>query len=236
LRAATLSFVCSENDRELAQKRFGGRAAVIPNAVELPRSCGTPSAQEALLFVGSLGYGPNRDAADWMIEHIWPLIRERKPNARFLIAGANPEALSGRGAEGVECLGFVPDLAPVYAQARLVVCPLRSGSGTRVKLLEAAAHARAIVSTSIGAEGISFVDGRDALIRDEPAAFASACVDLLEDAERATGLGLAARAFVQDGYSRSAVIERATRLVAAEMERHAPSAESPACAERGRRA
>jgi len=106
----------------------------------------------------------------------------------------------------VSFLGFVDDLDSWYARARVVCCPISHGSGTRVKIIEAAAHARAIVSTSMGAEGLNFRDGREILLRESPSALADACVELLNDPSRADHLGRAARARAAERYERSAVV------------------------------
>jgi glycosyltransferase involved in cell wall biosynthesis len=209
-RAAAVGFVCSEVDRRWASRWLGGRFLVAPNAVSVPVE--PPPVQDGaptLLFVGFAGYEPNRDAADWMIESVWPLVHRRLPDARLLIAGDQPQRLRSWPAApaGVELLGFVPDLAPVYSRAQVVVCPVRSGSGTRVKLLEAAAQARALVSTRIGAEGIDFEDGKSIVFAERAEDFADACVALLREPARARQMGGAAWQLVRRLYSRDAVID-----------------------------
>ncbi len=141
------------------QERRAAQAATLVPAAPPAMEQAAPT----LLFVGFAGYEPNRDAADWMVGSIWPMVKREVPEARLLIVGDKPERLRcwRTAPAGVHLLGFVPDLAPVYAGSQVVVCPVRSGSGTRVKLLEAAAQARALVSTRIGAEGIEFEDGKD---------------------------------------------------------------------------
>ena len=152
-RAADLGFVCSEIDQRRAASFLGGEFRTAPNAVDVPETPmpldrGPPS----VLFVGFFGYEPNRDAADWFIDDIWPRILEQMPEAQLRIAGSQHGRLQARGKElrNVELLGFVPDLVAEYARSHVFVCPIRSGSGTRVKLLEAAAYARPIVSTRMG--------------------------------------------------------------------------------------
>jgi hypothetical protein len=208
-QAATLGFVCSETDRRWARQWLGGNFVAAPNAVEVPAA--PPAMEQAaptLLFVGFAGYEPNRDAADWMVGSIWPMVKREVPEARLLIVGDKPERLRcwRTAPAGVHLLGFVPDLAPVYAGSQVVVCPVRSGSGTRVKLLEAAAQARALVSTRIGAEGIEFEDGKDIVMADKAATFAAACVSLLREPARARQMGRSAWELVRQFYSRDAVI------------------------------
>lgn len=215
-RAATLGFVCSDIDQRRAESFMGGKFHAVPNAVMVPHAPlplqeGSPT----LLFVGFFGYEPNCDAADWFIASIWPRILAEAPHARLLVAGALPERLKahGRLPQGVQLLGFVPDLEPVYAGAHVVVCPVRSGSGTRVKLLEAAAYARPIVSTTVGAEGIDFEHSRSVMLCDDPIAFAKACVALLADRARADEMGRSAWQLARSRYSREAVIEQIRKHV-----------------------
>ena len=210
-RAADLGFVCSEIDQRRAASFLGGEFRTAPNAVEVPEEPmpldrGPPS----VLFVGFFGYDPNRDAADWFIDDVWPRVQERMPEARLRIAGARQERLGARGKElrNIEVLGFVPDLVPEYRRAHVFVCPIRSGSGTRVKLLEAAAYARPIVSTRLGAEGIDFKHGNSAMLADSADDFARSCVELLVDRQRAADFGRNAWELIRRRYARSSVIER----------------------------
>jgi glycosyltransferase involved in cell wall biosynthesis len=210
-RAADLGFVCSDIDQHRAANFLGGEFRTAPNAVEVPETPmpldgGPPS----VLFVGFFGYDPNRDAADWFIDDIWPRILEQMPEARLRIAGSRHERLRAHGKElrNVELLGFVPDLIAEYARSHVFVCPIRSGSGTRVKLLEAAAYARPIVSTRLGAEGIDFEHGESAMVVDSVDDFARSCLELLADRARAARLGSNAWELVRRCYARSSVIER----------------------------
>ncbi len=132
------------------------------------------------------------------------------PEAQLRVAGSRHERLQARGKElrNVELLGFVPDLVAEYARSHVFVCPIRSGSGTRVKLLEAAAYARPIVSTRLGAEGIDFEHGNSAMLVDGVDDFARSCVELLVDRERAARLGASGWELVRRRYARSSVIER----------------------------
>lgn len=222
-KAAALSrimFVCSDADRRhLRRIGFGQNIAVIPNALRLPDAIPGVVEDRTLLFIGTYQYRPNRDAAERLISRIWPLIRARAPEARLLVAGKSPDAIpSFAGAPaGVTFTGFVPDLDRLYAQSRLVVCPLTVGGGTRVKLLEAASYARPMVSTRIGAEGLDFVDGQEILLRDGDAAFAEICVRLLHEDGLCATLGTAARAKMAAIYDAEKIQERIADLMLAKM-------------------
>jgi glycosyltransferase involved in cell wall biosynthesis len=159
-------------------------------------------------------YPPNVDAALWFCERIWPQLRRRLPDLHFTIVGRNPDprvvALGRR--QGVVVTGEVADVRPYLAGCRCVVVPLRSGGGTRLKILEAMAMARPVVSTALGAEGLAITPGRDILIADEAERFATHVVDLLGSAERALLLGQAGRRLVEDRYGWSGCLAGLDRL------------------------
>lgn len=200
---STLAFVCSRTDEaHLRSLRFPAQVETVPNAVAIPAELPAMAAVPTVLYLGSYHHPPNILAAERLIGRIWPRIRARLPQARLLIAGADSERLPSRrtGAAGVEFVGFVDDLAGLYARTRVVCAPITTGSGTRLKLLEAAAHGRAMVSTRIGAEGLDFRDGREIMLHEDDASLAAACVAVLEDDTLCAQYGLAARAMVLDRY------------------------------------
>lgn len=210
IRSATRTFVCSDEDHRYLERmyRLPG-VATVPNAVPLPPAPGS-SPTLTCLFLGRYTYAPNVDAAAFLLREIWPRIRAAVPDARLLIAGERPEAIprSDIPDAGVEFLGFVSDLDRLYAQAQIVFAPIRSGSGTRIKVVEAAAYGKPVVSTRMGAEGLEFRDGIELLLRDDPAAFGRACIELLQDPATAERIGRAARSAVDRLYARGAVIDR----------------------------
>ena len=189
-------FVCSEKDRRhLCRLGFGQRVAVIPNGVQIPARPPPLANEPTLLFIGTYWYQPNVAAAERLIQRIWPRVRHAIANALLLIAGQSPENLPsfGRPPTGVVFTGFVSDLELLYARSRVVVCPLMAGGGTRIKLIEAASYAKPMVATRVGAEGLSFVDGKEILLHDDDASFADSCVRLLKDDRLCIALGAAAR-------------------------------------------
>jgi glycosyltransferase involved in cell wall biosynthesis len=189
--------------------RFPRRAyrVVVPNAVSIPPSEPLPS-EMTLLFLGSYIYGPNVDAAEYLIREIWPRVKESEPAARLLIAGPWPDRIPSQASPppGVEFVGFVDDLEALYRGTRVVCCGVQVGAGTRIKILEAAAHGKPIVSTTVGAEGIDLRDGVEILLRDDPGSFAAACLQVLADAALGERLGSAARAVVRQRYERDLII------------------------------
>jgi len=158
---------------------------------------------EYILFVGSLDWLPNRDAADYFISEIFPHLRQMHPAVRFAVAGRlPPPSFRARltGIPDVELHADVPDIRTLIARAAVCIVPLRIGSGTRMKILEAAAMAKPIVSTRLGAEGLDFVEGQEIVLEDEPERFADAVSRLLKDASRRRQMGQAARSRVEKQY------------------------------------
>jgi glycosyltransferase involved in cell wall biosynthesis len=210
-RRAAATFVCSEADRRyLARFAGSGRVEVIPNSVPFPPLPEDNATEPLVLFVGSMGSRPNAQAADVLVQSIWPRVRERVPEARLAIIGQGAELTASYPPKdpSVSFLGFVDDLESWYRRARLLCTPIYHGSGTRVKIIEAAAHAKAVVSTHLGAEGLRFVPEREILLRDQRAELADACVALLRDAPAAARLGRAARERAASLYDRDAVVQR----------------------------
>jgi glycosyltransferase involved in cell wall biosynthesis len=136
-----------------------------------------------ILSLGTLNYLPNEDGVAWFIRDVLPAIRAVEPRMRLRVAGVGmPEGLVPLlSSDGVDFAGEVPDVAPEYAAACMLVVPLRAGSGTRIKILEAFAHGTPVVSTSIGAAGLDARDGQHLLIADSPQELAQRCVQLASD-------------------------------------------------------
>lgn len=217
IRAAQRTFVCSEKDRRYLTRtlRVPG-VTVIPNAVEL-RELQPPPSRPTAMFIGSLDYGPNRNAAALLVSEIWPRVRALVPTAELTIAGRHPERVPGyaKSHPGVEFTGFVEDLEQLYARSRVVCVPIRAGGGTRIKILEAAAFGKPVVATPLGAEGLDLRDGVHLLERAGVDAFAEAVAELMRDEERCVELGRAAREVVGSRYSKDGVLERIRQEVIA---------------------
>ena len=178
--------------------------SVVENGVDCARlqPLAEAPAGNDLLFTGVLGYPPNADAVLFFCREILPLVRRAVPDARLLMAGQSPppEVRALADWDSVELLADVADIVPCYRRARLSVVPLRAGGGTRLKILESMALGRAVVSTSIGCEGIDVRHGRDILIADDAEAFAACVVSLLRNPEARAALAARARRTVEAGY------------------------------------
>jgi glycosyltransferase involved in cell wall biosynthesis len=175
---------------------------------------------KTLLFLGSFGYRPNILAASELIEQIWPDVLAQVPDARLLIAGDHPGSIPAYKSQppNVVFTGFVPDIDELYRSVRCVVCPIRSGGGTRLKVIEGALRGKAIVCTTIGAEGLALQDGVHLLIRDKKADFVAACVSLLNDHREASRLGLNARTRGIDLYDKKKIAQDIQRQIAADLQ------------------
>lgn len=208
IRLTHQTFVCSERDRRYLHTRWGlSNVVAIPNAISIPNP--QPITTEpTLLLLGGYYYYPNINAANFLIEQVFPRIRQVIPNAHLIIAGTKPETIRGYGKNlpGVEFTGFVDDLDALYQRSRVVCCPIFSGGGTRVKMIEAAAYGKPIVATRIGAEGLEMQDGKEFLMRDRPQDFADACIELLRNDALCNQLGAAARIVAIQKYDRTNII------------------------------
>jgi glycosyltransferase involved in cell wall biosynthesis len=199
-------YLCSSMDeRRLRDQVPGVRTAVIPNAADVeyyqPRLSDPPPDGRTVVYFGLLSTAPNVDGVTHFAQSIWPRIAAAYPQARWkIIGGRPPPSLLALAGPRVELTGFVSDLRPHLAAAAAVVVPLRLGSGTRLKIVEAMAMGKAIVSTTLGVEGIEAVPGRDILIEDEPAAFADAVHRLLAEPGLAARIGQSARQLAVDRY------------------------------------
>src|SRR5208282_1666566 len=130
-----------------------------------------------------MDWEPNIDAVAYFCQEVFPMVRAEFPSAVFQIVGRNPHPrVQQLGSQSVQVTGTVPSVADYLRDATVVVVPLRIGGGTRLKIYEAMAMGKAVVSTSIGAEGLDVRSGRDLILADDPAAFAEAILSLLRDA------------------------------------------------------
>jgi len=206
-RRAAIGMACSEHDRRLLHSLNPELPIlVVPNAIDVTAySADSTEEPHTILFQGGMDWYPNRDAVEFFVHNIFHLVQRQIPGVKFVVAGRNPpEDFQNRittANRNVEFTGTVADMRSQIAKAAVCVVPLRIGSGTRLKILESAAMAKSVVSTTIGAEGLEFRDGQEILLRDHPVEFATAIVELLRAPSRRRALGSAARARVEQTYS-----------------------------------
>lgn len=198
--------VASSREKEKLLRRVpGAQIEVVENGVDFAGySTGEIAGPRArdLLFVGSMDYHANIDAVVRFAADTWPLLHGRRPDLRFVIVGRSPapavEALRKR--PGIVVTGTVDDVRPYYNQALATVVPLRVGSGTRLKILEAMAAGVPVVSTQLGAEGLEVTDGSDILLAETPADTLAAIESLADSHERRQAIAAAARELVRTRY------------------------------------
>jgi glycosyltransferase involved in cell wall biosynthesis len=209
-RRAALTIAVSDDDRRRLEELGPGiRPVSIPTGVNTTYFTPQRGAEvpERLVFSGSMDWHPNEDAVRYFADEILPRIRAEIPDVSFTIVGRNPGArvreLAARS--GIVVTGTLNDVRPSIAEGSVYVVPLRAGSGTRIKIFEALSMGKAVVSTSVGAEGLALESGRHFVAADTAHDFAHAVIRLLRDPARRRALGDAGRALVEANYSWSKV-------------------------------
>jgi glycosyltransferase involved in cell wall biosynthesis len=178
----------SENDRALmSQWVDGDRITTVPTGVDLGQFRPGSSATEPaalVTFVGAMDWEPNVDGVEYFCSEIWPAIKAEVPEAQFRIVGRNPDRRVQKWeSDSIAVTGRVPSVIEHLQQSAAVIVPLRIGGGTRLKIYEAMATAKAVVSTTVGAEGLDVHHGRDIILADDAKSFAQAVIMLLRDRE-----------------------------------------------------
>jgi glycosyltransferase involved in cell wall biosynthesis len=208
-----LNVVTSQVDAQKLRARCPEAATlVVPNGTDTEyfQPNGTGSIAGRVAFVGpTYSSQPNRDAVEFLLQDVWPRIHAVDQSATLRLIGRNSpqEATRYGGEPGVQALGCLPDMRPELARARCCIVPLRIGGGTRLKILDAWAMGKAVVSTSIGCEGLDAVDGENILIRDTPDGMARAVLEVLRDAKLRSHLERNGRRVAADSYSWNSVGE-----------------------------
>jgi glycosyltransferase involved in cell wall biosynthesis len=202
----------SEHDRaQFALTTPPERISIVPTGVDVAAFTRAPTSPvvdpRTVVFVGSMDWAPNVDGVQWFCDEVWPLVTSRVADARFQVVGRNPDARVRRLAgSSIEIVGGVPRVQDYLHRGCVVVVPLRVGGGTRLKIYEAMAASKAIVSTRIGAEGLDVRDEADVLLRDDAPSFAEAVVRLLTDEQERRRLEDGARRLAeQHDWSRTAL-------------------------------
>ncbi len=209
--------VCSKEQK--VKLGDGPAIHIIPNGVDLPDGPEPAEPQPvdaSMIFCGCMSYGPNIDAVLFFCREILPLVHLQRPDAVLFIVGKDPPASVRSLSDGkrVVVTGRVPEVAPFYRKASLAVCPVRYGSGTRIKILDAFAFRKPVVSTTIGAEGIAARPGENILLADDPEQFASACVSVLNDQALSRRLATAGFALVEKEYQWKFIEHKVGEIVA----------------------
>ena len=228
LHLADKVLTVSETDRDaFASFVDADKLAVIPTGVDVNYFQPLPTEEKAnsLVFTGSMDWLPNEDAILYFVDAILPLIKRECSDVSLEVVGRNPSlkllALTKRE-QSVRLTGWVDDIRPFVARAAVCIVPLRIGGGTRLKIFEAMAMSKAVVSTSVGAEGLPVQSGENILVTETPRDFAQAVLSLLRDPNQRQRLGASARALVQEHYSWRKVAETFADVLAACVSSHPP--------------
>lgn len=212
VRSVAHTIAVSEADAAAFRKLAPGHAvSVVPNGIDTAQY-GQPDTTldlgpHALVFTGSMSYRPNVDAVLWFANHVLERVRVYVPDTTLFVVGKQPHRrlTALRERDYIQITGWVPDVNPFLHAATVYVVPLRMGSGTRLKLLQAMATGRAIVSTTVGAQGLDTQSGQHLMLADTDEAFAQATIDLLLDAEKRARLGQQAATYVREHYDWAAI-------------------------------
>jgi polysaccharide biosynthesis protein PslH len=219
LKLADQVLAVSETDRDaFAHFVDSGKVTVIPTGVDVDyfQPTSTQETPDSLVFIGSMDWLPNEDAMFYFVEAIFPLIKRQCPNVFLEVVGRSPSSKLQALAEqekSMRLTGWVEDIRPFVARGSVCIVPLRVGGGTRLKIFEAMAMSKAVVSTSVGAEGLPVRSGDNILLADTPNDFADAVISLLRNREERKRLGASARTLVEEKYSWRKVSESFLRTL-----------------------
>ncbi len=196
----------SELDKQRFEEWYGLKNVhVIPTGVDTDFYAPDPNVKvkKQIVFVGAMDWLPNHDAMLYFLEDIFPLIKKEEPDVKFVIVGRNPAPKLKKLVDqypDVEITGWVEDTRPYVQESAVFIVPIRIGGGTRMKIYEAMAMEKAIVSTRVGAEGLPLTDREHIYLEDEPEEFARAVLKLLRDEEERQKIGKQARQYVYENF------------------------------------
>ena len=175
--------------------------------------CGLEPDPSAVFHLGAMDWIPNQEGVEWLIEKVWPLVTDGFPQAKLYLAGRRmPDSIRRRSSDSVVVEDYVKDAKEYMSRFGIMVVPLHSGGGMRVKIIEGMLMKKAIVSTGIGAEGIKVTDGCDILLADTPDTFAAAILRLLKDKSLQAEMGRNARVFAEKEYDNRKIGEELVRF------------------------
>jgi glycosyltransferase involved in cell wall biosynthesis len=214
-READQVHTMSEIDRRYLQNmlpRQAGKIIAVPNGVDTAyyEKNRTPPSEHHLLFVGNFQHTPNIEGILFFLEKIWPLMKQRIQDVKLFIIGQKPpDALRDiEKSEPITVTDFVEDLRPYYKTCSVFIAPIRAGSGTRLKILEAMAAGIPVVSTTVGAEGIDCTDGRHIFLADTPESFTAKTYELMTNTDKREKIVSNARKLVEDRYDWRIIVKK----------------------------
>jgi sugar transferase (PEP-CTERM/EpsH1 system associated) len=213
-----LNLVVSEKDmKELEQFSPEARIEVIPNGTDTEYfyPCDSLIKGNNIIFAGGMSWFPNQDAVLYFLKSIWPLAKREIPDLKLTLIGHHPprKVVKQSHKDEIEVMGFVDDIRPLVAKATAYIVPIRVGGGTRLKILDAFACGKAVISTSIGCEGIDVTPGKNILIGDSPQEFADQIIKVCSDTELMKSLGKEGRKLVEEKYAWKIIGQRLNNLI-----------------------
>lgn len=226
-RKADRLVTMSAEDRQVILRELGAkiRIDVVANGVDVEKFSQKPKSlpsDPTILFVGTFKWLPNIDAVNYLVEHIWPGIKEKIPSAKLWIVGHSPtrEILQYRKLKDVKISAHIADIRDAYNKAHILLAPIRSGKGTRYKVLEAMATQTPVVTTSLGAEGLEIQSGKHVLVGDEAESLINHSVELLTNHKLQQQLAVSAKQVVESQYNWQAISRDLDKLYRELGERH----------------
>jgi O-antigen biosynthesis protein len=217
--ACDCAIYLSEDERNFVAEACGRdvhrNSIVFPYFMDIPATSNGTEKRKHVVFLGGFGHSPNIDAAIYLKQEIWPLLRDSLPEtSKLLIVGADPpEEVTALAEDRVEVTGFVLDLLPVFERARVCVAPIRYGAGIKGKVIHALAHGVPGVVTPVAAEGMRLADGRQVFIADDLGSFSQRVLQLFADDALWTNMRREGIAFVEENYSWSSCLARCTEAL-----------------------
>ncbi len=208
----------SEYDRQILEKLSGNsQIVVVPNGVDTNYFSPTPVAHQfkTLVWVGAMTNAYNQDAVEYFVRDVWPLVKSSLSDVRAVFVGADPPEVLRRSADrdsGITLLGYLEDVRPFMSLPSIFIAPLLSGSGTKIKVLNAMAMGMPVITTPVGAEGLEIRHGVDVLIANDPDDFAAQAVKLWNSPELAREIGANGRRTVQAKYDWKVVFQKMEHL------------------------
>ena len=205
------ALVCISDDDAEAFRQLGCRKKItgIPFGIELRNLPSETPEPYSLFHIGSMDWRPNQESILWFLDKVWPLIHKELPQMHLFLAGRKmPDVISRTKREGVVVVGEVPDAADFINSKQINVVPLLSGSGIRIKIIEAMSLGKPVISTTVGASGIAYSDGENLLIANTPEEFVMQTKRLVNDLELCSAIGANARKLVENEYSQEALAKK----------------------------
>lgn len=203
--------VCiTRNDADFFRANGCRRPIVdIAFGMEAEDMTGVDVEPDSLFHIGSMDWMPNRESIEWLLDEVWPVVHREAPTAKLYLAGRKmPESLLSANIGGVKVVGEVDDAMRFIGSKQINIVPLRSGSGIRVKIIEAMSVGKTVITTTVGAQGIDCTDGKDILIANTPQEFANQVKRCIDDPEFCQSIGHEARRLIAEQYDVGKLTDR----------------------------